>query len=143
MALKEEITKAIGAHGMWKARLRTAIDTGKSDTNVADAGKDNGCGFGQWLYGPTIEAAAKGGADFKEVQKLHAEFHKAAAQVLQLAFAGEEDRGRKITGAGWHLFRRVGAPNLGNDALAEISGLIVPWPPRQAAATAGHARAHR
>jgi hypothetical protein len=96
MALKEEITKAIGAHGMWKARLRTAIDTGKSDTNVADAGKDNGCAFGQWLYGPTIDATAKGGGDFKEVQKLHAEFHKAAGQVLQLALQGKKTEAEKL-----------------------------------------------
>jgi hypothetical protein len=100
MALKEEITKAIGAHGMWKARLRTAIDTGKSDTNVADVGKDNGCAFGQWLYGPTIDAAARGGADFKEVQKLHAEFHKAAAQVLQLALQGKKTEAEKLLAQG-------------------------------------------
>jgi methyl-accepting chemotaxis protein len=100
MTLKEEITKAIGAHGMWKARLRTAIDTGKSDTNVTDAGKDNGSAFGQWLYGPTIEAAAKGGGDFKEVQKLHAEFHKAAAQVLQLALQGKKTEAEKLLAHG-------------------------------------------
>ena len=85
---------------MWKARLRTAIDTGKSDTNAADAGKDNGCAFGQWLYGSTIDATAKGGSDFKEVQKLHAEFHKAAAQVLQLALQGKKTEAEKLLAHG-------------------------------------------
>jgi hypothetical protein len=34
MANIEEIDKAISAHGMWKARLKTAIETGKLDTPV-------------------------------------------------------------------------------------------------------------
>ena len=89
MSIKEEITKAIGAHGMWKMRLRTAIDTGKADTNVADVANDHACGFGQGLYGSMLDAAAKNSSDFKEVQKLHAEFHKVAAQVLQLALQGK------------------------------------------------------
>jgi hypothetical protein len=37
ISLKEEITKAIGAHGLWKARLKTAIDTGKLLNSVRAA----------------------------------------------------------------------------------------------------------
>jgi hypothetical protein len=96
MSMQEEITKAIGAHGMWKARLRLAIDTGKTDASVADVGKDNVCAFGQWLYGSTLEAAARNSADFKEVQKLHAEFHKIAAQVLQLGLQGKKVEADKM-----------------------------------------------
>jgi len=96
MSLKEEITKAIGAHGMWKARLRSAIDTGKTDVSTADAEKDNVCAFGQWLYGSSLEAAAKSSAEFKEVQKLHAEFHKAAVQVLHLALHGKKAEADKL-----------------------------------------------
>ena len=36
MSFKEEITKAIGAHGMWKAHLRSAIETGKTDASITD-----------------------------------------------------------------------------------------------------------
>jgi len=96
MSFKEEITKAIGAHGMWKARLMSAIDTGKSDASVTDVAKDNACAFGQWLYGSTIDAAAKSSAGFTEVQKLHAEFHKVAAQVLQLALQGKKAEANKM-----------------------------------------------
>jgi len=90
MSLKEEITKAIGAHGMWKTRLKTAIATGKTDANVTEVGQDNECAFGQWLCGSTIDAAMKSSDEFKEVQKLHAEFHKVAAQVLQLGLQGKK-----------------------------------------------------
>src|SRR4030067_3690693 len=57
MAFEDEITKAIGAHGVWKMRLRTAIDSGKADANAADVAKDSVCAFGQWLYGAVPPAA--------------------------------------------------------------------------------------
>jgi len=47
MAIAEEITKAIGAHGMWKQRLRQAIDTGKSEFTVERVRPDNLCDFGK------------------------------------------------------------------------------------------------
>ena len=100
MSLKEEITKAIGAHGMWKARLKSAIDTGKTDASVADVGKDNVRAFGQWLYGSTVDATTKSSGEFKEVQKLHAEFHKVAAQVLQLALQGKKAEADKMMAQG-------------------------------------------
>ena len=34
MINKEEIDKAIAAHGMWKTRLKQAIDTGEIDLPV-------------------------------------------------------------------------------------------------------------
>ena len=43
---------------------------------------------------------SKGGGDFKEVQKLHAEFHKAAAQVLQLALQGKKTEAEKLLAHG-------------------------------------------
>ena len=54
MSLQEEIAKALGAHGVWKMRLKTAIDTGKADAQAADVAKDNVCAFGQWLYGASL-----------------------------------------------------------------------------------------
>jgi methyl-accepting chemotaxis protein len=96
MSFKEEITKAIGAHGMWKAHLRSAIETGKTDASITDVGKDNVCAFGQWLYGSHLDSAARSTGEFKEVQKLHAEFHKAAAHVLQLAVQGKKVEADKM-----------------------------------------------
>jgi hypothetical protein len=96
MSFKEEITKAIGAHGMWKAHLRSAIETGKTDASITDVGKDNVCAFGQCLCGSHLDAAARSTGEFKEVQKLHAEFHKAAAHVLQLAVQGKKAEADKM-----------------------------------------------
>lgn len=87
---KSEIDKAIGAHGMWKARLKQAIATGKADAPIDVIRKDNECAFGKWLYGPSLSAGEKGGAEYKAVRDLHAQFHKCAAQVAELAQGGKK-----------------------------------------------------
>lgn len=40
-----QIQTAISCHGMWKARLRQAIETRKTDLNVVEVAKDNCCEF--------------------------------------------------------------------------------------------------
>lgn len=90
MSLEDEITKAIGAHGMWKNRLRSAIDSGKGDANPAEVAKDNVCPFGQWLYGTTIPAATRASADYAAVKKLHADFHQCASKILACVVSGQK-----------------------------------------------------
>ncbi|MCX7960629.1 MAG: CZB domain-containing protein, partial [Burkholderiales bacterium] len=89
MALKDEISKAIAAHGMWKTRLKTAIATGKLDTPLEKIRADNQCAFGQWLYGTSIAPKDKSSAHYQNVKALHAEFHKVAARVADLAQKGD------------------------------------------------------
>ena len=48
-----EINNAIGAHGVWKLKLRTAIATGASDIEPKTVRCDDKCALGQWLYGST------------------------------------------------------------------------------------------
>lgn len=94
--MKEEISAAIGAHGMWKSRLRTAIDTGKIDTPIATISADNQCAFGKWLHGPTIPAGVKGSEDHRKIVSLHADFHRIAAKVADLSTQGKKDEARKM-----------------------------------------------
>lgn len=96
MVHKEEITKAIGAHGMWKTRLTQAIDTGKMDANVDTVRVDNQCAFGKWLYGATLDAKDKTSPYYEEVRGLHAKFHQAAAQVVELAVAGKKREAQQL-----------------------------------------------
>lgn len=90
MASVEELDKAIGAHGLWKARLKLAIDTGKTDTPVEIIRQDDQCAFGKWLYGPTLTSMDKSSRHFNAVRQLHAEFHRTAARVVQLAVSGKK-----------------------------------------------------
>jgi len=100
MSLQDEISKAIGAHALWKKRLISAIDTGESDFAPEKVCTDNQCEFGKWLYGATITAADKTGGDYDNVRKLHAEFHKIAADVLRLALSGKKAEARKLIDEG-------------------------------------------
>jgi len=82
---EEQVQAAIGAHGMWKARLRAAIDSGRSEFSVETVKRDDACDFGRWL-----KAAGHEGADHEKVRQLHAAFHTEAAKVLQLATTGKK-----------------------------------------------------
>lgn len=80
-----EIDKAIGAHGMWKMRLRAAIQNQASEYDPVIVAKDDHCEFGRWLHAhPTL----KKHANFRNIQKVHAQFHIEASKVLELALAG-------------------------------------------------------
>ena len=89
MSVAEEITKAIGAHGMWKNRLKDAIAAGKSDFSVEKVQPDNLCDFGKWLH--ALPESERSSERWKKVQALHATFHKEAARILGLALAGKKD----------------------------------------------------
>ena len=88
MAIAEEITNAIGAHGMWKQRLRQAIDTGKSDITVERVRPDNLCDFGKWLY--SLPPGNQQVSHWTTVRDLHGKFHAEAARVLGLAVRGHK-----------------------------------------------------
>ncbi|MFI5337265.1 MAG: CZB domain-containing protein [Opitutales bacterium] len=88
MNIQPEINKAIGAHGMWKQRLRGAVNTGKSEFSVAVVCQDNQCEFGKWLY--ALEPQVKASKHWVCVKSLHADFHREAAGVLGLALSGKK-----------------------------------------------------
>jgi methyl-accepting chemotaxis protein len=98
LTLSEEIQAAIGAHGAWKLRLRTAVDTGTSTFTVSAVGVDNQCDFGKFLH-TKVDPATKNSAQWRKCRDLHAQFHKAAAGVLQLALAGKKEVAKEALGA--------------------------------------------
>ena len=86
----KEIELAMSAHGAWKTRLKNAITSGKLDAPINVIESDNQCVFGKWLYGPTLTASEKTTATYAEIKRLHAEFHKCAARVAELAAEGKK-----------------------------------------------------
>lgn len=89
----QQIDRAIGAHGMWKTRLKDAVTTGVSEFNVETVKVDNRCEFGRWLH---QEASVQTRADprYAQVRTLHAQFHQEAAAVLAQALAGKQTEAR-------------------------------------------------
>ncbi|HEX5228396.1 MAG TPA: CZB domain-containing protein [Bryobacteraceae bacterium] len=88
--VKDQIEAAIGAHGLWKGRLRAAIDNGRSDMPVATVRDDHQCSFGRWLFGQELDNQEKKSRHYKICVDLHRRFHLAAADVMALALAGKK-----------------------------------------------------
>jgi methyl-accepting chemotaxis protein len=84
----EEIDQAIGAHGLWKQRLKDALAAGRSDIAPSQVEADNLCAFGKWLSGLTWPDTRS--AHYDTVRSLHTAFHREAANVLRLALAGSK-----------------------------------------------------
>lgn len=79
----DPIEAAIGAHGRWKTRLLWAVRSGQSLFTVEEAGASDRCRLGKWIAGqPRTET-------LEEVDRLHADFHREAGRVLDLALRGD------------------------------------------------------
>ena len=90
MSVHDEIDKAVSAHGMWKQKLRQAIDTGECESTPERVKCDNNCSFGKWLY-ERIDPSVKSMPHYHEIVTLHAEFHQEASAILALALKGKTD----------------------------------------------------
>ena len=95
----QQINTAIGAHGMWKLRLKTAVDSGRGDVSAAGAACDDKCPFGKWLYGPALAPAIREGMPYRVVRRLHAEFHTCAGSVLACVERGDRPGAMTLLGS--------------------------------------------
>lgn len=89
MGLENEIKNAIGDHGIWKKKLKNAVNTGKIDVKIPAIRSDHYCDFGKWLHGPSITENQKNSKHYQTVHDLHALFHEKAAKVAELAVNGK------------------------------------------------------
>jgi methyl-accepting chemotaxis protein len=93
-----QLTKAIGAHGTWKKRLTSAIAAGTHSEDPTIVAMDDRCDFGRWLHGFPPAAGAQ--AYHQASMKLHADFHREAANTLRLVSGGQQDHARASIAAG-------------------------------------------
>lgn len=91
MSVKEEIDKAIGAHGLWKQKLRTAIETGDSDADPEMVKQDCNCAFGKWLH-ERIPTENRESPFYQEIVDIHAAFHCEAGSILEMALSGRVEQ---------------------------------------------------
>ena len=82
----DQITQALAVHAAWKSRLRRIIECGSSELSREQVQADNRCDFGKWLY--SLSEAEKQRDIWATVRSAHAEFHKEAALILDLALKG-------------------------------------------------------
>ncbi len=100
MAALHEIEKALGAHSVFKLRLKGAIEGGRCDTPIPGL-KVRECTFSKWLHGPTIAPSTRASAHYTRVRDLHAQVHEAAVFAVELAVRGHQPQALlEITGNG-------------------------------------------
>lgn len=98
MNSKAAIDSAIAIHSLWKRHLLDAIENGTSEFNVEGVKKDTECQFGRWLN--SISNEERNTKEFIEVCSLHIEFHKVAAEILELAITGYKKEALNILSHG-------------------------------------------
>lgn len=113
--MKDAISKGIAAHGMWKQRLIDAIKTGQSEWTPAIVCQDNQCEFGKWLYACSVEE--KSSQYHGKITSLHADFHKTAAVVLDLA----------LTGKGQEAEQKIGPDSDYKNTSASLTKEMMNW----------------
>lgn len=91
MSINQEIAKAFGAHGQWKARIKQAIESGQCEHDPEVVSRDDRCAFGKWLHGDSLTDGDRSSSDYRTVLGRHAEFHQAAGKALIKVLSG--DRG--------------------------------------------------
>jgi hypothetical protein len=89
--MKEEISKAMDAHTLWRDKLLTVIDTGKTETPIDIIKTDNNCAFGKWIYSNEITDEMKKSKIYHDIKEYHAKFHIEAARIAELALNGNKD----------------------------------------------------
>jgi len=99
MNIKDAIKQAVGAHGIWKSRLRTAIQTGKLDMPVEQIASESTCDFGKWLLSPEMSSELSK-SNVQNVRKLHAQFHRIAGRAAEFALSGKRTEAENLIADG-------------------------------------------
>ena len=88
MSIHDQIKSAIGAHGLWKSRLREAIAGGTSQLRASVVRDDHQCEFGKWLH--SADATTKQSKHYGSCLEIHRRFHIAAAKIVSLIAVGKK-----------------------------------------------------
>ena len=94
--ITKEINNAIGAHGAWKLRLKTAVQTGHSQATPQQVRCDKSCAFGAWLHSNKLDEQTKAGTPYGVIKRLHADFHDCASRIVAHASAGRKPEAKVL-----------------------------------------------
>ncbi len=97
-----KIQAAVAAHFEWFYNIKVAIATGNSDFKPEIVSADNLCAFGKWVYSD-MRALCLNDQLYFEIQEIHAEFHRKAGAILDMALQGEKDAATKAVAIGGEL----------------------------------------
>jgi hypothetical protein len=91
---------AIEAHVGWKIRLQAYIDgTSEEKLDASVIEPDNNCVLGKWIHGSGGKRYGEHPL-FEELKRIHASFHRCAADVVNKVDGGEKETALKVLTTG-------------------------------------------
>jgi methyl-accepting chemotaxis protein len=83
-----DFDQAIASHAAWKRRLSHYLNKPDQTLQPGEISPDNKCDLGKWIF----EMAVQYGKfpEYSRLREEHSRFHKAAADIVQRANAGEK-----------------------------------------------------
>jgi methyl-accepting chemotaxis protein len=89
---------AVIAHSEWKRTLTSYISKPDHSLKVSEVAADDKCKLGQWIAGEGRKYASL--PEFAKLRAEHTRFHRAAADVVRRAVAGQPVSSEVAVGAG-------------------------------------------
>jgi methyl-accepting chemotaxis protein len=83
-----DFDKAIAAHSQWKSKLSTYLRKPDKSLQPNEVSADNKCDLGKWIVADGAKLASD--PEFSKLKSEHTRFHKAAADIIRRANAGEK-----------------------------------------------------
>ena len=84
----------IRAHLQWKNKLRDYLDGCGDKLDPKVVCRDDKCALGQWIYGKGADHVAR--PSFAPLKARHADFHRCAAQVVDLVDEGDKAGANRV-----------------------------------------------
>jgi hypothetical protein len=119
--LKNLLFDAMTTHVCCKDCLRQAMETGVCNPPSAVIRSETMCEFGKWLDSSDLEIEITASPHYTNMRKIHADFHTAAADVMELVEIGETQQAQQMMLVGGDY--TVHANNLRSEFLSWVAEL--------------------
>lgn len=97
---KFDFKTAISAHIDWRMKLTNYVQNPDHSLNPDIVCKDNQCSLGKWIYSDGKSIQNSNSALYVKLRESHAQFHKTAARIIDLANKGQTAQVEKLLSHG-------------------------------------------
>jgi len=108
----------IAIHLNWKIKLRMFINGAGEKLDSSVVGQDNQCSLGHWLYGEGLKYQHL--PSYQKLLKIHANFHRHAAEVVQKVEQGDHNGAVELIGVNSQFQKESLEIHLAIEALKQV-----------------------
>lgn len=102
-----DFDEAIKAHSSWKVKLSQYLRKPDGSLKASEIELDNKCALGQWIHGEGTKF--RNAPEYSTLISEHAQFHKAAAEVVRKADSGKDVSEEVVIGSNSDFGKRSSA----------------------------------